>query len=260
MINSAIGPLKRKKRLTKRLPNLPIKALSSKSRKLSIAQKSLVLDLLADGRRPAEIRDILKEEQGVAVTPECIAAYVRNNKDEIIKRKQLLNEGMEMVHLRHRSARLQEHIRLHAILVRQLFREMCEGCLGQGTRSGAGGELIRCSKCRGRKHVFADRVKAYDIGDDYGLTALTLANSAPPEGCDLAVWDRIVVNLKEIGDLVGDTKIRIAVDPEEQERLARVKEREAVAAQVAKMSPQEFTKLLTKLAGEKARTIDVSQR
>ena len=259
-IKSTIGPLKRKKRQTQQLPGLPVKALSSKSRKLSIAQKSLVLDLLAQGRRPYEILNILKEEQGVAVTSACVAAYVRNNREEIIKRKRMLSEGMEVVHLRYRHARLQEHVRLHAILVRQLFSELCSDCLGQGLDGvDAKGKSILCKLCKGRKRVIVGGVNAYDLGDDYGITAVTLANSFPPDGCDLAIWDRIVVNLKEIGDLVGDTKIRIAIDPEEQERLARAQEREALAKQVAQMSPAEFTRLLMKLSGEKGPIIEVVQ-
>lgn len=258
MIKSTIGPLKRRKRAVI-LPRLPMKALSSKSRKLSVAHKDLVLDLLAQGRRPREIRDILKEEQGVVVTAACIAAYVKNNRDEIISRKKALSEGIDVVHLRHRHARLQEHVRLHAILVRQLFSELCPDCLGIGlVGSSKNGKSIRCKRCKGRKCIVADKTIAYDLGDDYGVTAVTLANSHPPDGCDLAVWDRLVVNLQEIGNLVGDTKIRIAVDPEEQERLARAAEREALAKQVAQMSPAEFTRLLTKLSGEKGSAIDIS--
>lgn len=255
-MKSAIGPLRRKKRQTPRLPGLPIKALSSKGRKLSIAQKSLVLDLFAQGRRPCEIQTILKEEQGVAITSVAVASYAKSNRDEIIKRKRLLNEGMEVVHLRHRHARLQEHVRLHSIMVRQLFKEMCGTCFGQGV-TVHGNKPKRCKQCKGLKYVIPEKANAYDLGDDYGFSALTLANSGAPEGCDLAVFDRIVSNLKEIGDLVGDTKLRISIDPEEQERVARAAEREALAKQVAQMSPQEFTKLLSKLAREKERTIDI---
>lgn len=259
-MKSAIGPLRRKRRETLRLPGLPIKALSSKSRKLSIAQKSLVLDLLVQGRRPYEIRDLLREEQGVAITSAAVAAYMRGNRDEIIKRKRLLNDGMDLVHLRHRHARLQEHVRLHAILVRQLFKEMCETCGGQGCVS-IKTKVKRCKTCRGLKYVVPDSAKAYGLGDDYGLTALTLSNSiSAPQGCDLAVFDRLMTNLKEIGDLVGDAKLRISVDPEEHERVAKAKLQEAYAAQMAQMSPAEFTKLLMQLADEKERTIiDVSE-
>ena len=259
-IKSVIGPLKRKKRQTQILPGLSVKAISSHSRKLSTAQRSLVLDLLVQGRRPFEIRDILKEEHGVAITSVAVAAYVKNNREELIRRKQMLNAGMDIVHVRHRSARLQEHVRLHALLVRELFSEICPDCLGAGSQVNKKGKVRRCLLCKGRKRIVAGNTKAYDLGDEYGITAMTLANSCPPDGCDLAIWDRLVVNLKEIGDLVGDTKIRIAVDAEEQERLAKAQEREALAKQVAQMSPTEFTRLLTKLAGEKNQTIDISPR
>jgi hypothetical protein len=252
-MKSAIGPLKRRKRKAI-LPRLPIKALSSKSRKLSIAQKNYVLDLLADGRRPAEIRDLLREEQGTAVTSQAIAAYVKSNRDEIIKRKKLRAEGMETVHLRYRHARLQEHVRLHAILVHQLFKEMCETCLGQGIVAKAGSPQ-RCKKCKGHKWVAPDRAKAYELGDDYGLTARSLSNSTPPDGCDLDVWDRLVVNLREIGNLVGDAKVRIAIDAEEQERLAKAQERQALAKQVEEMSPEDFKKLLFRLGSNQGATI-----
>ena len=63
--------------------------------KLSVAEKDRVIDLLAKGFRPAEVRDWLRKEQGVQVTTNALSAYFGTHKAEIAERRKAWNADMD---------------------------------------------------------------------------------------------------------------------------------------------------------------------
>lgn len=235
---------------------LPLRAKGYMGRKLSIAQQNFALDVhVREGLGPAALRERLREETGTAVSANALQGFLTRRHDEIVARKRLWNDQIDVVHLRHRRGRLDELVRMYALLVRQLSLEMCKTCLGRGVGVDSQGKALRCKTCLGRGTMVPKGVlHAYALGEDVGASALRLASGCPPAGCDLTVWDRMMACLREIRDEVGDTKVRMVIDPEEAERLADAKVRTAWADKVTKMSSQDFLGLLRKM-GERSRGV-----
>jgi len=239
---------------------LPIRSKGYMGRKLSIAQQNFALDLhVREGLGPAALRERLREETGTSVSANALQGFLTRRYEEIVARKRLWNDQIDVVHLRHRRGRLDELVRMYALLIRQLSQEMCQACLGGGVGADLKGKALRCKTCKGRGTVVPkELLLAYELGEDVGASALRLASGRAPVGCDLTVWDRMMVCLREIRDEVGDAKVRVAVDSEEAGRLADAKVRTALADKVAKMSSEEFMGLLRKMGERPRRAADTS--
>ncbi len=239
----------------KKYPALPLKARSGLGRKLSLSQRSFVLDLLAQGQRPSAVREKLRREQGVEVSLPTICGYVTSHREELAQRRREWNKGLDKVHLRHRRARVEELARAYSLLLRECYREMCGECLGAGIRRISGHRTVRCSTCKGRKWVLPKDAVAYDLGDDGAATAPRLGNVPAPPGMSLEAWDRMAAILKQIREEVGDARPE---RPEAADALlaaAQAAERQAYAEQIKRMTSEQFIEALKQLgAGREAKT------
>ncbi len=232
---------------------LSLKAKASKSRKLSVAEKDLVLDELAKGRRPKETADWLRRATGTAVTLHLIASYLRTHADEIAKRRRAWSAGaLDQMHLRYRGARVGELIAAYALLVRQCFREMCPTCAGSGLVAVGKKDNVttgRCAGCKGRRWVVSKDADAYTLGDDVGASARRLMGMAVPPDFPLSVWDRMQSILKQIGEEVGDTKAERSASVEDLEAVSKATLRQAYAKALEQMTPEQRVEVMMRLGG-----------
>ena len=254
---------------TKRLPSLPIKAPSSKARKLSVAEKDRVIELLAKGFRPAEVRDWLRKEQGVQVTTNAIAAYIGTHKDEIAERRKAWNADMDSLHIRQPRARVEELARAYALMMREFYRALCPTCVGLGTTFKKGkkdgeGTSARCQTCKGHKWVLPADAVAYDLGDDAASGAMRLANSPPPPGFNLEVWSRAQAILeqirREVGDAAPEERKGGGEAPEIIAAMARADAVRALASNLSSRPSSEIVEILRQLGGSDRKMIDVTPR
>ena len=253
----------------KRLPSLPIKALSSKSRKLSVAEKDRVIELFAHGFRPPEVRDWLRKEQGVQVTTNALSAYLGTHKAEIAERRKLWNADMDSLHIRQPRARVEELARAYALMVREFYRVMCPACAGVGTTIKKGRTedsewtSVRCMICKGHKWVLPADAVAYDLGDDAAEGAMRLANSPPPPGFNLEVWSRAQAILEQIRREVGDAEPERGKGggeaPEIIAAMARADAVKALASNLSSRPSSEIVEILRQLGSDR-KAIDVTPR
>ena len=90
-------PKKKRGPKPKKLPSLPVsQKLNLKSpRKLSVAERDMVLTMLARGTRVLEIRNWLREQQGTEITAAGLHLYKKNHEAEIASRRKLYLSDME---------------------------------------------------------------------------------------------------------------------------------------------------------------------
>ena len=253
----------------KRLSSLPIKAPSSKARKLSVAEKDRVIELFAHGFRPAEVRDWLRKEQGVQVTTNALSAYLGTHKAEIAERRKAWNADIDSLHIRQPRARVEELARAYALMVREFYRVMCPICAGMGLTLKKGKKTdevavsVRCEACKGHKWVLPREAVAYDLGENAAEGALRLANSPPPPGFNLEVWSRAQAILEQIRREVGDAEPEGRKGggeaPEIIAAMARADAVKALASNLSSRPSSEIVEILRQLGSDR-RMIDVTPR
>ena len=239
-------PKKKRGPKPKKLPSLPVsQKLNLKSpRKLSVAERDMVLTMLARGTRVPEIRNWLREQQGTEITAAGIHAYKKNQAQEIAARRKLYLSDMDAVPLRHRAVRLRELARMYELAMRQHYRERCSDCLGTGVLRVPGekkGDMVsvRCDKCRGFGLVLPSEAQDYQLGDDVMEDARRLEGMRSPIGWSAEAWEKQLICLKEIREEVGDHVEKKQGSAEEIESLARASALMSFKTMLDKMSSEE---------------------
>ena len=239
-------PKKKRGPKPKKLPSLPVsQKLNLKSpRKLSVAERDMVLTMLARGTRVLEIRNWLREQQGTEITAAGLHLYKKNHEAEIASRRKLYLSDMDSVPLRYRAVRLRELARMYELAMRQHYRERCSDCLGSGALRVPGekkGDIIsvRCEKCHGFGLVLPPEVQDYQLGDDVMEEARRLEGMRSPIGWSAEAWEKQLICLKEIREEVGDhIKVKKG-SAEEIESLARASALMSFKTMLDKMSSEE---------------------
>ena len=204
-------PKKKRGPKPKKLPSLPVsQKLNLKSpRKLSVAERDMVLTMLARGTRVPDIRNWLREQQGTEITAAGLHLYKKSHEAEIASRRKLYLSDMDAVPLRYRAVRLRELARMYELAMRQHYRERCPDCLGSGVMRVLGekkGDMvsIRCEKCHGFGLVLPPEAQDYQLGDDVMQDAQRLEGMRSPIGWSAEAWEKQLICLKEIREEVGD--------------------------------------------------------
>jgi hypothetical protein len=234
------------------LPTRGIKAKASKTRKLSMAEMNWVMDALATGLSPREVRERLWKETGTDVTRNAIAAYLKTHAHEIALRRKAWNENvLDKVQLRFSGARVLELANAYRLLYRQFFREVCKECIGEGKTLKPGSvttpfqmltiaDYQRCEICRGRRWIIPKRLEIYSLGDDVLMGAVRIAALSQPPGFDPVIWDKMAAILRQIREEVGDAKPEKSSSSEELEAIARAAAYQSFKERVDNMTTEEF--------------------
>jgi hypothetical protein len=228
---------------------------ASNGQKLSVEQRSQVLDWLARGWTLSRVQVALQEAGGPRIAHQTLSGYQKRHAEEIRQKRDKWIAGLRGEPLAVPRDRLRELLKMYGIGVLAQYRELCPQCGGKGTlpilrqpvdksrKPVEGAEPIlgeiRCETCRGRKWVLPAAVQAVVAATDGDIRLDTLPTRPPaadPEGLEALrsilrqireevgdVWSPREQSTKPDGNLVSGDVNMVVITGDKQEYIAKLR-------------------------------------
>lgn len=181
-------------------------ALAKSTRRLTIAERDKVLEYMARGWPQTVTVRRLAEDFGITITTSTLykaGGYKDVHAEEIQQRKALWYANLRGEPLTEPRNQVRELARLFGAQVRELCKEPCARCVGEGAVVAALGKPPqRCPACRGLRWMLPAPAKKVldDLSGDVRLETLP---GALPRVTDKAV-ERLAALLAQIREVTGD--------------------------------------------------------